>query len=282
MNAEFSNFSFLCATLNAMPQGGIPPSWVLSDDQSTICCFKDKECLRNVRKASRSITIHCSARTTTADMIEDLPGFPEPVWCDPQGIANVLSMDRVEAHFEVTHQNRVFLVHKPDGSVCEFVRAKNGLRHWDITKDVTDAAGRNSAHQPKEHRSADDKETTNNTRKKDMKFQLDSPQATPAESQECTLVSDTAAGDKTKCSLADCERAEVARMIQEITGQSLADYLVTIDENLMMNCPVERRDVKAAEDIFGPSELILQGKTTRCPSPIHTQEITVIPPDMCE
>lgn len=140
MNAEFSDFSFLNAALHAMPQGMIPSSWIPLDNQSTICCFKDKECLQNIHRANRSVTIHCNAGDTTTDLIGDLPGFPEPVWHDPKGIANVLSLDRVEEHFDVSCQNKTFCVHKPDGATRQFVRATNGLRHWDTKSDSSTVA----------------------------------------------------------------------------------------------------------------------------------------------
>lgn len=227
----------------------IPSSWILLNDQSVICCFKDKECLQNVCKADRSVTIHCNAGKTTTNLIGELRGFPEPVWCDPKGIANIPSLDGVEEHFNVSHQDKTFHVHKPDGTTRQFICTTNGLRHWDtklnaptITNNSPDSAGK----------------------------------------QECALVVNTAAGNKTKFSLANCERAEVAQKAQEINGQSLKDCLTTMDNNLIMNCPVTRDDIEVAESVFGPSTLCVQGKQTRRPSPIHCQDVAVIPPQIHE
>lgn len=69
-------------------------------------------------------------------------------------------------------------------------------------------------------------------------------------------------------------------MAQEITGQSLKDYMATIDANLIINSPITRKDIKVAEDIFGPSTKCLQGKQKRQPSAIHRQDIALIPPQI--
>lgn len=52
--------------------------------------------------------------------------FPEPVWYNPYGVANILSMYIMTQHYHVTmdskHDNALF-VSKPDGSVLRFVPA---------------------------------------------------------------------------------------------------------------------------------------------------------------
>jgi hypothetical protein len=44
---------------------------------------------------------------------------------------------------------------------------------------------------------------------------------------------------------------------------SLKSFLKIIDNNLLLNCPITRRDIISAEDIFGPDLGTLKGKTVR-------------------
>jgi hypothetical protein len=44
---------------------------------------------------------------------------------------------------------------------------------------------------------------------------------------------------------------------------STQDFLKLIDKNLILNCPIERGEVLAAEGIFGPNVHALKGKTVR-------------------
>ena len=77
--------------------------------------------------------------------------------------------------------------------------------------------------------------------------------------------------------------SEAQRNFQEIAGySSTAELLRHIDEGLIRNCPVSRADVKAAEDIWGPSLHILQGKTRRTSGKHVSQEITNLPATVAE
>jgi hypothetical protein len=84
---------------------------------------------------------------------------------------------------------------------------------------------------------------------------------------------DTAAGitlvntvekNKSKYTNCDYSRAVLARKLQKVLGRpSTRDYLRIVETNQLPNCPVERDDILAAEDIFGPDLGSLKGKTVR-------------------
>ena len=44
---------------------------------------------------------------------------------------------------------------------------------------------------------------------------------------------------------------------------SVADCKMAVETNAIRNCPVTRRDIEVAEDIWGPALEPLKGKTTR-------------------
>ena len=61
---------------------------------------------------------------------------------------------------------------------------------------------------------------------------------------------------------------------------SLKDFLRIVDNNQLINCPVTRRDVLAADDMFGPDLGSLKGKTVRKLSPQVTHLRVTLPPEI--
>jgi hypothetical protein len=98
-----------------------------------------------------------------------------------------------------------------------------------------------------------------------------------ARSDTGLFYSDTAAPAGTEVSLvttvedkcsnyskADYSRAEQARLLQKsLMFPASKDLKSWLDKNIIRDCKLERRDVSAADDVFGPDVAILQGKTTR-------------------
>jgi hypothetical protein len=81
------------------------------------------------------MNINCNAGVTPTKLIVDLPGYGE-VWYNPNGIANILSLSKVEEQYHVTYDradDKGFTVHKGDGETCTFKKSKCGLFYFDIT-----------------------------------------------------------------------------------------------------------------------------------------------------
>ena len=84
---------------------------------------------------------------------------------------------------------------------------------------------------------------------------------------EGTLLVNTVADNRSKYNNRNYSQAVLARQLQELFGRpSTQTCLRTIANNLIPNCPVTRKDVLAAEDIFGPDVGSLKGKTVRRPN----------------
>ena len=63
----------------------------------------------------------------------------------------------------------------------------------------------------------------------------------------------TVADNRSKYTNRDYSRAELARKIQNTIGRpSTRTFLHIVDNNLLQNCPITRKDILAAEHIFGP------------------------------
>ena len=225
--------------LQHLERGGcIPDTWILLDNQSTCDIFKTKKLLRNIRQVPHPIKVHTSAGTATTDLQGDLPGYDRPVWYHPNGIANVLSLKNVRQSSRVTYdsdQGNSFAVHRPDGTVRNFVMSQSGLFYLDIQLPPTPAVG--------------------------------------------TSLVQTVKENMQQYSKKDVRMAKLARALQKaINRPSLPDFLAILDNKLILNCPVTRKDAIAAEHIFGPDLGSLKGKTTRQASPqVHVEQYQIPP-----
>ena len=131
-----SEFTFYehgsCESPNNTPNnvGGVPTSWILLDNQSTIDVFSSAKLLKNIRKTNRVMYIHCTAGTTSTDMVGDLPGYGT-VWYHANGIANILSLSRVrEKGYVINYSSNagnVFRVTNNTGKIHLFKPSEKGL-----------------------------------------------------------------------------------------------------------------------------------------------------------
>jgi hypothetical protein len=108
--------------------GMVNKNYLLLDNQSTVNQIANPSMLKNSRKSSKPIKIHCNAGMSNTDLEGELGGMT--VYHTPNGIANVLSLKSVADKHRVTYDswdhNGVFKVHTKDG-VVEFKPSKCGL-----------------------------------------------------------------------------------------------------------------------------------------------------------
>ena len=79
-----------------------------------------------------------------------------------------------------------------------------------------------------------------------------------------TVLVNTVSDNKSNFSNVDYSRAVLARQIQKTIGRpSTRTFINIIEKKLLANCPVTRRDIEIAEEIFGPDVGSLKGKTVR-------------------
>jgi len=231
------NFAFVTHSGTALSQGraGIPDSWILLDNQSTVDVFCNPRLLQNIRQSPDTMNIQCTAGRSTTNLIGDFPGYG-PVWYLPNGIANILSLSRVSAKYRVTYDStsdaNAFVVHKRPGVPRRFRSAPNGLFYFDC-RDLMGS------------------ETT--------LIHVPSPS-----SLDGTALINTVRSNALRYSRRDLLRAQEARRLQDtLFNPSLDTMLDIVTRNLIPNCRITRDDVLAAEDIWGPNTNGLKGKTPR-------------------
>jgi hypothetical protein len=115
-------------------KGMVNENYLLLDNQSTVNQIANPNMLRNIRKSSKPIKIHCNAGMFKTEFEGELGGMT--VYHNPDGIANMLSLKLVAEKRRVTYDswdwNGVFKVHTKDG-VMEFKPSKRGLHYMDVS-----------------------------------------------------------------------------------------------------------------------------------------------------
>ena len=111
------------------PRNGIPTSWILLDNQSTVDVFANCHLLHHIWTVGATMQIHCNAGISHTNQVGNLPGY-RTVWFHPSGIANILSLSHVKQKYHMTFDSTLdnhFIVHKPNGAEHRLQQSTCGL-----------------------------------------------------------------------------------------------------------------------------------------------------------
>ena len=84
------------------------------------------------------MTVRCNAGTITTNQMGWLGDYPEPVWYNPTGIANILSLANVKKYYHVTYDSKstdTFMVNNGQSQKWKFCPSKRGLYYVNL-KDI--------------------------------------------------------------------------------------------------------------------------------------------------
>ena len=119
----------------------LPNTWLLLDSCSTTNLISNKNWLHDIHDDGTSISVRCNAGTITLTQKGYFGSYPEPVWFNPHGIANITSLDNVVKYFRITmdtEADNAMLLHKDDGMTMRFAPTGKGLYHHNL--DIEDGA----------------------------------------------------------------------------------------------------------------------------------------------
>ncbi|MGL4351112.1 MAG: hypothetical protein ACRCT2_11200, partial [Plesiomonas shigelloides] len=215
--------------LAAAAKGELEPTWILLDNQSNVDVFGNPDLLSNIRRASGTLTLHSTGGTVSVNMEGDWDGYGT-VWYLEGALANILSFSRVrDKKFKIEYD--------PDAK--------------DPTKDVFKIVKQDGTVRTF-HRSAG--------------LYVSEAFAQAGNISDGTALVSTVDDNKSRYTVADYERAAKVRELQRTVGRpNDKDFIRMLERKLLPNCPFTRRDVAAAEDIWGPDLGSLKGKTVRRP-----------------
>jgi Zinc knuckle len=222
--------------------GQLPASWILLDNQSTVNIFCNRALLKDIKATDRCMRVRCNAGWTVTNLMGTFPGYPGEVWFNPDGIANILSLADVAKHFRVRYDS---------GHEHAFIVEKPDGTERHFVK--TDAG----------------------------LFYLDT--ANKDKVKLGTTLLHTVADKKSKYTVRAYRQAILARKLQKMLGYpSTRDFLKYIDKHMIPNCPIQREDILAAEDILRPCVDSLKGKTVRRGEDHVLSDLSPIPPDILD
>jgi hypothetical protein len=209
---------------------GLPLLWLLLDRSSTADIFANADLLTNIHDALNPIWVRCNAGRIQLKQQGYFGNYPYDVWCNPRGVANILSLHNVTKHYHVTMdsaKNPAILVHKNNGTHIKFTPSTHGLFKHELTED----------HLSINH----------------MWFMLTSIP--------------TVANNALKYTKLAYKRAVMARKLQNfIMCPASRKYKEDVIIDYVCDAPVTKANIAAAEDIFGPNFGSLKGKTVRRPN----------------
>ena len=243
-------------------RGMMNENYLLLDNQSTVNQIVNPNMLKNIRKSSKPIKIHCNAGMSKTEFEGELGEMT--VYHNPDGLANVLSLKSVAEKHRVTYdswdRDGVFKVHTKNG-VVEFKPTERGLHYvaMSVEGDVV------------QHMLV----TADVSKEKDEE-EIESA------NEECMMVT-TVRGNLEGHTRHEIEKANEARRLQGMIGNPTErEFEGMVREKLIANCPVTVQDVHNANRIFGPDLANLRGKTTRT-KPDHVRvDYVEIPRDIID
>ena len=217
--------------------GSVLDKWLLlMDSCSSVTIITNRELVRNIYKTKNKLRVHCGAGSKILTLKATFMDYPIEVWYDPDGPANIMSMDEVADTYRLTMDTKLersINLHHKNGSVIQFKplvariyshKINNNDTFWTFIQTVK-------------------------------------------ENQEYYTRREIA-------------NANIARKLQNITMRPSTRFMSDVIIKNLPNCPVTRRDVAIAEDVYGPNLGSIKGKT---PSKTvkHVDGITdPVPPDI--
>jgi hypothetical protein len=113
----------LNSCLQVMESVGLKPNTLLLDSCLTVCLISNGTILHGVHTVDRRMHVCCNPGVWVTNQMGYLGDFPEPVWYDPKGVANILLLLIMQKYFQVQYNSlkgNHFLVLMPNKATFTF------------------------------------------------------------------------------------------------------------------------------------------------------------------
>jgi hypothetical protein len=113
----------LDSCLQVMESVGLKPNTLLLDSCLTVCLISNGTILHDIHTVDRRMHVCCNTGVWVMNQMGYLGDFPEPVWYDPKGVVNILSLFIVQKYFRVQYDSlkgNHFLVSIPNKTTFTF------------------------------------------------------------------------------------------------------------------------------------------------------------------
>jgi len=111
---------------------------LLIDSCSMVNLITNRDILHDVHEVEKPLRVRCNAGVRTTSLMGTLGSFPEPVWHDPNAVANILSLHMVKKYYWVTYDSEAddaFVITDEHGKGYLFTPTGNGLYAYCKNKD---------------------------------------------------------------------------------------------------------------------------------------------------
>ena len=108
----------------------LPDTWLLIDSCSTVDIISSPNLLHGIHHVSNPIWVRCNVGVTILKQMGYLGDYPHPVWFNPNGGANIMSMFNISQQYHLsmdTHEANTILMHHNNGDVTMFTPSEHGL-----------------------------------------------------------------------------------------------------------------------------------------------------------
>ena len=113
----------------------MPEKCILLDSCSSGNLIADRSLLHDIHTVDWPLTVHCNAGKVQLNQMGYFGSYPEPVWFNPNGIANILSLHNVAKYHQLTMdtgQANTIRLHLTDGTTMDFTPTAKGLYHYPL------------------------------------------------------------------------------------------------------------------------------------------------------
>ena len=118
-------------------RGRLPESWILLDTCSSADLISNPSLLKDIHMVDRTMNIRCNAGYTSTNQMGYMGDCPVPVWYNPKGIANILSLDNVSRYYRLTMDTKespAITLHRGARPAVHFTLSTKGLYRFDLAK----------------------------------------------------------------------------------------------------------------------------------------------------